>query len=74
MADILVRGLSDTAVARIDTAAAAQGLSRNEYLRRRFEVERTTGDRGQLTVADLRRAAEAAKDLDDPMVVEAAWR
>ncbi len=75
MPDVLVRGLSDAAVARIDLDAAARGLSRNEYLRRRFESERsatTTG--GQLTINDLRRAAEAAKDLDDPQVMEAAWR
>lgn len=73
MADILIRGLSDAAVAQIDTEAAAQGLSRNEYLRRRFEAERSDSG-GQLTVADLRRAAEAARDLDDPEVTEAAWR
>ncbi|TXH19089.1 MAG: hypothetical protein E6R06_25240 [Mycobacterium sp.] len=73
MADILIRGLSDTTVARIDAEAAAHGLSRNEYLRRRFEVERS-GDGPRLTVADLRRAAQAARDLDDPDVMEAAWR
>lgn len=73
MADILIRGLSDTTVARIDTEAAAHGLSRNEYLRRRFEAERS-GDGSRLTVADLRRAAEAAQDLNDPDVMEAAWR
>ncbi|CAJ1510487.1 hypothetical protein [[Mycobacterium] holstebronense] len=74
MADILIRGLSDTTVAQIDTEAAAQGLSRNEYLRRRFEAERSADGGARLTVADLRRAAEAARDLDDPNVMEAAWR
>ena len=75
MADVLIRGLSESAVARIDADAAARGLSRNEYLRRRFESERSaTSTEGQLTVEDLRRAAEAAKDLDDPQVMEAAWR
>ncbi|OBY28978.1 hypothetical protein [Mycolicibacter kumamotonensis] len=73
MADILIRGLSDTAITRIDTEAAAHGLSRNEYLRRRFEAERSD-DGARLTVADLQRAAEAAQDLDDPDVMEAAWR
>jgi hypothetical protein len=70
--DVLIRGLSDAAVARIDAEAASQGLSRNEYLRRRFESERSIA--GKLTVQDLRRAAEAAKDLNDPHVMESAWR
>jgi hypothetical protein len=61
-------------VARVDSDAAARGLSRNEYLRRRFESERSAATSGQLTIEDLRRAAEAAKDLDDPQVMEAAWR
>ena len=75
MPDVLIRGLSEAAVARIDSDAAARGLSRNEYLRRRLESERSaTATSGQLTIEDLRRAAEAAKDLDDPQVMEAAWR
>jgi len=75
MPDVLIRGLSEAAIARIDADAAAQGLSRNEYLRRRFESERSTATSGgALSVADLRRAAEAAKDLDDPQVMAAAWR
>jgi hypothetical protein len=75
MPDVLIRGLSEAAVARIDVDAASVGLSRNEFLRRRLEAERSTAATGgQLTVEDLRRAAEAAKDLDDPQVMEAAWR
>jgi len=72
MPDVLIRGLSDAAVARIDADAASRGLSRNEYLRRRFESERSAA--GKLTVEDLRRAADASKDLDDPQVMEGAWR
>jgi len=75
MADVLIRGLSEAAVARIDAEAASRGLSRNEFLRRRFEAERpNSSSAGDLTMADLRRAAEAVKDLDDPQVMEAAWR
>jgi hypothetical protein len=67
--------LSEAAVARIDADAAALGLSRNEYLRRRLEAERSpSATGGQLTIEDLRRAAEAARDLNDPQVMEAAWR
>lgn len=76
MGDVLVRGLSEAAIARIDTDATARGLSRQEYLRQRFEAEGavTSADRRRLTVDDLRRAASAAADLDDPGVMEDAWR
>ena len=37
MPNILIRDLSQEAVDRIDAAAADLGLSRNEYLRRKFE-------------------------------------
>lgn len=75
MADVLIRGLTDAAVAHIDASAAARGLSRQEYLRRRFETERSQGQpQGKLTIEDMRRAAAAAADLDDPEVMEGAWR
>lgn len=35
MPDVLIRGLSDATVARIDAEAASIGLSRNEHLRMR---------------------------------------
>jgi len=76
LSDVLIRGLSDAAVARIDADAAARGLSRQEYLRRRFEREGAVGPSSQrtLTIDDLRRAEAAAADLDDPGVMESAWR
>jgi hypothetical protein len=75
MADVLIRGLSEAAVAHIDASAAARGLSRQEYLRRRFETERSEAQsQGKLTAEDMRRAAAAAADLDDPEVMEGAWR
>jgi len=75
MTDVLIRGLSDAAVARIDADAASAGLSRNEYLRRRFEAERSPSTAGvPLTLADLRRAAEAARDLESDQIMGAAWR
>lgn len=73
MPDVLIRGLSDATVARIDAEAASLGLSRNEYLRRRFESERSMSG-SKLTVDDLRRAAAAAQDLDDPQVMGSAWQ
>jgi hypothetical protein len=77
MGDVLIRGLSDEAVARIDADAAARGMSRQEYLRRRFEAEGKSSaspPRRSVTIDDLRRAAAAAADLDDPDVMESAWR
>jgi len=74
--DILIRGLSDDAVARIEERASALGLSRNEYLRRHLNA--LTGvavdHEVAVTVDDLKRATVAARDLDDPTVMSAAWR
>lgn len=77
MGDVLIRGLSDAAMARIDADAATRGLSRQEYLRRRFEAEGKSPaaqSRRGMTIDDLRRAAEAAADLDDGDIMDAAWR
>lgn len=74
MVDILIRGLSPEAVARINEEAATQGLSRNEYLRRRFEHGVQPGRASAVTVSDLRRATEAARDLLDESVMRDAWR
>ncbi|MGH3353965.1 MAG: type II toxin-antitoxin system VapB family antitoxin [Nocardioides sp.] len=39
MSDVLIRGLSDDELARIDSEAARLGLTRNEYLRRWFSPD-----------------------------------
>jgi hypothetical protein len=73
VADVLIRGLSDKAVAQLDAAASAVGLSRNEFLRRQFEA--TTPSEGRVvTATDLRRAAAAVSDLLEPGVMSDAWR
>lgn len=75
MSDVLIRGLSEEAVARIDADAAARGLSRQEYLRQRFEREGAVSPaQRSLTLKDLRRAEAAAADLDDPQATDSAWR
>lgn len=74
MPDVLIRGLSAATVERIDAEAAALGLSRNEYLRRHFEVAAPESRTTRTTLDDLRRAAIAASDLLDPDVMDAAWR
>ena len=74
MPNILIRDLSQEAVDQIDAAAANLGLSRNEYLRRKFEESAApTGERA-VTAEDWQRSAEVFADLADPTVMDAAWR
>lgn len=74
MTNVLIRGLSDAAVERIDAEAAALGLSRNEFLRRRLEGAVTPVSEVALTAADWGRSAAAFGDLGDPDVMDPAWR
>lgn len=74
MPDILVRGLSQEAIDRIDAAAANLRLSRNEYLRRRFEEGIIASGQQTVTDDDWQRSAEVFADLADPAVMDAAWR
>jgi hypothetical protein len=72
MTDVLIRDLEPEDVARLDARAAAQGLSRNEYLRRRLEQEARRG-MGSLTQADFERFAERFSDLADEELMRRAW-
>ncbi len=74
MTDVLIRGLSDAAVERVDAEAAALGLSRNEFLRRRLEGEASSPENVTVTADDWSRSAAAFGDLADPAVMDAAWR
>ncbi|GIF17665.1 hypothetical protein BJ973_009370 [Actinoplanes tereljensis] len=74
MPNILIRDLSQEAVDRIDAAAANLGLSRNEYLRRKFEEGTGPTDGQTVTDDDWHRSAEAFADLGDPAVMDSAWR
>ncbi len=74
MTNVLIRGLSDAAVERIDAEASALGLSRNEFLRRKLEGATTASVGVTLTAADWARSAETFGDLADPEVMDAAWR
>jgi hypothetical protein len=69
--DILIRDLPDHVVAAIDANAQRLGLSRNEYLRRQLGTEARPYP--TVTVADLKRAAGAFADLNDPDVMSGAW-
>ena len=72
MTDILIRDVPDDVLAAIEARAKRVGLSRTEYLRRTLERERVQ-HAGPITVAQLGRAAELARDLDDPDVMSGAW-
>lgn len=74
MTNVLIRGLSDAAVERIDAEAAALGLSRNEFLRRRLEGVSSAPAGVTVTADDWSRSAAAFGDLADPAVMDAAWR
>ena len=74
MADVLIRGLSDESVAKIDQAARERGLSRNEFLRRQLSEQDVNISRPRLTREDLLRAASASEDLLDDEIMSGAWR
>lgn len=73
MPNVLIRGLSEAAVERIDAEASALGLSRNEFLRRRLEGD-SPRSAEKATDADWKRAGEIFADLADPEVMAGAWR
>jgi len=72
MTDILIRDVPDDVVTAIDARAAAVGLSRNEYLRRRLAQDSRVGTR-RVSLEDLRDFAERCADLKDPEVMRQAW-
>ncbi|GCE76402.1 type II toxin-antitoxin system VapB family antitoxin [Cellulomonas biazotea] len=75
MPDILVRGLSDAAVAHFDDEARSLGVSRAEVLRRHLESEVPSAVRPtRMTPDDWDRFAAGFADLADPDVMGAAWR
>lgn len=73
MTNVLIRGLSDSTVERIDAEASALGLSRNEFLRRKLEGDSPRSDE-TTTDENWRRAGEIFADLGDPDVMADAWR
>lgn len=72
MTDVLIRGVAEDDLARIDERAARLGLSRGEYLRRRIAQD-ANRDEQRVTVADLRRVSALNRDLLDDDVMRDAW-
>lgn len=72
MTDVLIRGVADDDLARIDERAARLGLSRGEYLRRQIAQD-AARDEGHVSIADLQRASRLSRDLLDEDVMRDAW-
>jgi plasmid stability protein len=72
MSDVLIRDVPDGVLAAIDARAAALGVSRNEYLRRRLSEDARRSSEG-VEVADLARFEATFADLADPDVMNRAW-
>lgn len=72
MSDLLIRGLDDRAVRRIDANAARLGLSRNEYLKREIAKLAEVHDRS-VNRDDLARSAELFADATDESLMREAW-
>ncbi len=70
--DVLVRDVPEAVVAALDERASRLGLSRNEYLRRRFAQDALNAG-GKVTVEHLHRFAETFADLADLEVMKGAW-
>ena len=73
MADILIPDVPEDVIAAIDMKAQLLGLSRADYLRRVLTRERALRP-VEVSVADLISFAETFADLDDPDVMNRAWR
>lgn len=75
MPDVLIRGLSEAAVAHLDSQAMSLGISRNELVRRRLEAEVPAGRRSAaMSSSDWEVFAISFADLADPDVMASAWR
>ena len=72
MSDVLIRDVPEGVLAAIDARAAALGVSRNEYLRRRLseDARRSTSE---VAVSDLERFSATFGDLEDPQIMDRAW-
>ena len=72
MSDVLIRDVPEEVLAAIDAQAAAVGLSRNEYLRRRLRQDAQRRP-SKVTADDLRRFEAMFGDLSDDEVMGTAW-
>lgn len=72
VSDVLIRDVPDEVLITIDARAAALGISRVEYLRRRLAQDAAVAP-VLVTVADLQQLGSTFGDLADPGVMAGAW-
>jgi hypothetical protein len=72
MADVLIRGVEEQTLARLDSQAKMQGISRNTLLKRL--VEDSTRVSVAMDSKETLRVFEAMADLSHPEFRERAWR
>ncbi|HSS68918.1 MAG TPA: antitoxin [Nocardioidaceae bacterium] len=73
MPDVLIRDVPEAVLAEVDARAACLGISRSEYIRRRLAADAATSD-APVSRDDLRIFAQKSADLEDPDVMDKAWR
>jgi hypothetical protein len=73
MADIVIPDVPEDVIAALDMKAQRLGLSRADYLLRVLTRERALQP-VEVSGADLASFAETFADLDDPEVMNRAWR
>jgi hypothetical protein len=73
VADVLIRDLPEDVLAGLDDRARRVGLSRTEYLRRMLTSEASRDD-SAVTADDLSAFADTFADLNNPSVMDGAWR
>jgi plasmid stability protein len=73
MADILIRDVPNQVIASIDARAARLGISRSEYVRRRW-IQDAAREEGPVSVQDFDTFAATFQDLADPDVMSQAWQ
>ncbi|MDR2975004.1 MAG: antitoxin [Propionibacteriaceae bacterium] len=73
MTDVLIRGVAEPTLQRLDAMASHLGLSRSAFLRR--QIERLADMAvAPTTDIDWGTFAAAHQDLGDPEVMSQAWR
>jgi plasmid stability protein len=72
VSDLLIRDVPDDVLAGLDARAAALGLSRAVYVRRRLTQDARVADVA-VTGADLKRFSEAVAGLADEQLMREAW-
>ena len=72
VSDVLIRDVPDEVLNTIDARAAALGISRAEYVRRRLTQDAAVAP-VVVTVADLQQLGSTFGDLADPDVMAGTW-